>query len=229
MKYRVLFTTILAVFLTCGLALADPSPEGAKTLSVRSFQFKYKDADKAAAIIKPLMSAAGSISIQPSSNSLVVTDNPENLKQIANALGQFDAPAKTIRLSIRLVSAARAEGSPRIPDDLKDIAPKLAMLRFNALDDLGEANVEGKEGEPGIVEMASGYRADFRFGEYDRASDSIKVNDLHLAKLAGAQKDQLTSLLKTSLNLKVGQTVILGASKVPQSQHALMIVLLVKR
>lgn len=229
MKSKVLFTSILAFFLTFGLALADPAPDGAKSLSVRTFQFKYKDADKAAAIIKPLMSAAGSISIQPSSNSLVVTDSPENLKQIASALGQFDAPAKTVKLTVRLVAASRAEGSPRVPDELKDIAPKLAMLRFNALETLGEADVEGKEGEPGIIELASGYHADFRFGEYDHASDSIKVNDLHLAKLAGAQKDQLTSLLKTSLNLKVGQTVILGASKVPQSQHALMIVLLVKR
>lgn len=227
------FMMALVILLTCGVSQAAPDDAGkdggARALNVRAFSFKFKDADKAAAAIKPLMSAEGSISIQPGSNSLVVTDHSENLKQIAAALAQFDAPARSFKLVVRLVSAARLESGARVPDQLKDIAPKLAMLRFNSLEDLGTVDVEGKEGEPGVIDLASGYRADFRFGEYDAASDSIKVNDFHLSRLSGAQKDQLTSLLKTSLNLKVGQTVILGASKVPQSQHALMIVLLAKR
>jgi hypothetical protein len=225
--------TVLAVLLTCGVAVAAPDDAPAdrvsKSLNVRAFSFKFKDADKAAATIKPLLSAEGSISIQPGSNSLVVTDRAENLKQIAAALAQFDTTARSFKLVVRLVSAARQESDARVPDDLKDIAPKLAMLRFNSLEDLGSVDVEGKEGEPGVIDLPSGYRADFKFGDYDAASDSVKVNDLHLSRLGGPQKDQLTSLLKTSLNLKVGQTVILGASKVPSSQRALMIVLLAKR
>ena len=77
-----------------------------------------------------------------------------------------------------------------------------------------------------MVELQSGYRAEFKFGEYDPASDSIKVRDFHLSKL---QKDQLMSLLKTSLNLRLGQTYIVGATKTPQSQRALMIVLIARR
>ncbi|MCU1349125.1 MAG: hypothetical protein JWO56_2155 [Acidobacteria bacterium] len=226
MKMKYLLTIILAVLLTCGAAFADAG-EGAK-LTVRTFQFKNKDANKAAAAIKSLMSPDGSLSIQPSSNSLVVTDRAENLKQIVAALGQFDAPSKPIKLIIRLVSAGR-DGNGRVPAELQDIAPKLAMLRFNSLETIGDADVEGREGEPALIDMGGVYRADWKFGDYDAASDSIKVNDLHLSKLGGDRKDQLTSLFKTSLNLKVGQTVILGASKVPESQHALMIVLVAKR
>jgi hypothetical protein len=227
MKLRHILSSILAVLLLAGVAVAEPND--GKALTVRTFQFKYKDADRAAAAIKTLISAEGSLSIQPSSNALVVTDHAENMKQIAAELAKFDAPAQAFKLVVRLVSAARVDGSARIPDELKDIAPKLSVLRFNSLDLLGQADVEGKEGDPGIIDLQSGYRADFHFGEYDPASDSIKINDLQLAKLGGAQKDQLTSLLKTSLNLKLGQTVILGASKVPQSQRALMIVLLARR
>jgi len=226
MKMKYLISSILAVLLTCGVAFAD-SGDAAK-LSVRTFQFKNKDANKAAAAIKSLMSPDGSLSIQPSSNSLVVTDRAENLKQIVAALGQFDMPSRPIKLVIRLVSAGR-DGSGRVPAELQDIAPKLAMLRFNSLETVGNADVEGKEGEPALIDLGDAYRADWKFGEYDAASDSIKVNDLHLSKLGGAQKDQLTSLFKTSLNLKLGQTIILGASKVPQSQHALMIVLVARR
>jgi hypothetical protein len=219
---------ILLVLMTCGAALAEPAADG-KALTVRTYQFKYKDADKAAAVIKSLMSAEGSLSIQPSANSLVVTDHPDNLKQISAALLNFDSPAQAFKLSVRLISAAKTEGSPRVPDELRDVAPKLAMLRYNSFEDLGSIEVEGHEGEPGLVDMQSGYRADFRIGEYDPASDSIKVNDFRLSKLQGAHKDELAQLLKTSLNLKLGQTVILGASKASGSQRALMLVVVARR
>jgi hypothetical protein len=71
-----------------------------------------------------------------------------------------------------------------------------------------------------------GYRADFKIGEYDTASDSVKVSDFHLSKL---QKDQLTPLLKTSLNLRIGQMYILSVSRSAQSQRALMIVITARR
>ncbi|HEY3053811.1 MAG TPA: secretin N-terminal domain-containing protein [Thermoanaerobaculia bacterium] len=219
---------LLALFLSlamCGAAIADDA-DAQKSLSVKTFQFKHKDADKATAVVKALMSADGSISIQPSSNSVVITDRPENLKAITAALAQFDTEPQAFKLSVRLVAASRVDtGAARTPDELKDVAPKLAMLRYNALENLGSANIDGHEGEPGIVDLQSGYRADFRFGDYDPASDSVKISDFKLSRLQG---DQLTQLLKTTINLKLGQTVILGATK-PQGQRALMIIVAAKR
>lgn len=231
MKMRVNAMTCLLLLL-CGMAWAAPAPPAGaaaeKTLSVRTFQFKYKDADKAAAIIKPMMSSEGSLSMQGATNALVISDHPENMKAIANALAQFDAPAQTFRLSVRLVAAGRGEATP-VPPDLKDIAPNLSLLRFTQFEKLGDASFEGKEGDTGMLEMQTGYRADFHFGEYDPASDTIKVSDLRVSKLSGPQHDQLAQLLKTTLNLKLGQTVILGAAKAPQSQRSLMIVVVARR
>ena len=227
LKRAVLLSSML-LMLIGGVASADPKAAD-KPLSVRTFTFKYKDADKAAAIIKPLVSADGSISIQLSANSLQVTDRASNLRDIAKALAEFDAPAKAFHIVIRLVSAGRVAEPARVPDDLRDVAQKLSMLRYNSFEDVGDATIDAKEGDPGSVEMQSGYRAEFKLGEYDPTSDSIKVNDFHLSKLQGAQKDQLTSLLKTTLNLGIGQTYIVGASKAPESQHALMIVLVARR
>lgn len=215
-----------ALFLATLLVACSAAAAAEKPLSVRTFTFKYKAAEKAAAIIKPLVSTEGSISIQPSSNALQVTDRPENLKQIAKALAEFDTPARSFHLSIRLVAASRVDNPAAPAESLKDVAQKLSMLRYNAFESVGEAVVEAKEGEPASVEMTSGYRADFKLGEYDPTSDSVKVNDLHVSKLQG---DQLTSLLKTTLNLGVGQTYIVGASKAPESLHALMIVLVARR
>lgn len=224
---RVMFLLIALLVAASAMQAEPPAPDAAKALTVRTFTFRYKDADKAAGVIKPLLSAEGTMSIQPGTKSLVVTDRAENLKALAKALADFDVPPQSFRLSVRLVSAARVAGDvPKPADELRDVAPKLAMLRYNSLESAGQAEFEGKEGDPGIVEMTTGFRADFKFGEYDPASDSIKVSDFHLSRL---QKDQLTSLLKTSLNLRLGQTYIVGATRAPESQRALMIVLVAHR
>ncbi|HEX9500604.1 MAG TPA: secretin N-terminal domain-containing protein [Thermoanaerobaculia bacterium] len=217
--------TFAALVLLSGAAFADDA-DASKSLSVRTFTFKYKDPGKAAEIIKPLLSAEGSISIQAGTNALVVTDRPEILKTLAKALNDYDAPPQAFKLIVRLIGASHAEGSPKVADDLKDVAPKLAMLRFNALENLGAADFAGSEGDPGILTLPTGYRAEFKLGEFDPASDSIKVSDFRLSKLQG---DQVTSLYKTTLNLRLGQTYIVGTLKTPQSQRALMIVLIARR
>ncbi len=228
---RVLLMTSMMAALS-GAAFAEPPAAAAADskpgLAVHTFTFKFKQADKAAAAIKPLLSADGSMSIQPATNSLVVTDRAENMKAVARMIGDFDKEPQSFRLYVRIVGASRVAGTPKIPDDLKDVARKLAILPYNSYEAVGEATVQGK-GDPGLVDMQTGYRANFKFGEYDPASDSIAVKDLQISRLTGAQKDQLTSLLKTTLNLAIGQTYILGASKAPQSQRALMIVLVARR
>jgi len=214
---------MMVLLLFSASAFADAADVG-KTLTSKTFTFKHKQADKAANVIKGILSVDGSMSIQPAANSLVVTDLPANMKKIAAAISAFDAPAQALQLSIRLVSASRGEAS-KVDPDLADVASKLALLRYNVLESIGTAQASGKEGEPGVVSI-QGYRADFRFGEYDPASDSVQVVDF---KLLRAEGDQLAPMLKTTLNLKLGQTVIIGATKDSKSQRALMIVVTAQR
>ena len=214
---------LMIALLISATAFADAADLG-KSLTVRTFQFKHKEADKAAGVIKSLMSVDGSMSIQPAANSLVVSDLPENLKKIAAALEAFDKAPQPLRLSIRLVGASKGAAA-KVAPELADVAPKLALLRYNVLETLGTTEVAGQEGEDGVINLG-GHRADFTFGEYDAASDSVKVSDFRLSRLEG---DQLEPLLKTTLNLKLGQTVIIGATRQPQSQRALMIVVTARR
>ena len=220
-----LLTALCAFLLVSGLAIAEPREPG-QALTVRTFTFKHKEADKAAAAIKTLLSADGTMSIQPATNALVVTDHPDRLAAIAKTLAEFDAAAQPFKLSVRIVAASRAAGAAHIPANLQDIKEWLSVLPYQAFEQLGDADVQGKEGVPGLVDLAGGYRADFKFGDYDPASDSIKISDLQISKV---QKDQVTSLLKTSLNLRIGQTYLVSAARAPESKRALMIVLAARR
>jgi len=220
-----LVTALFVCLLATGIAVADPVAQGGRALVVRTFQFKYKEADRAAAIIKPLISTEGSMSIQPAANALVVTDRAENIKAVASALADFDTPPRLLKLSVRLVAASRGEGGGAVAADLRELAGKLAVLGYNRIEDLGTANIEGHEGEPASVDLPTGYREDFRFGEIDPSSDSVKVNDFKVSRL---QKDELVQLYKASLNLRIGQTLIFGVTKT-QGQRALFLVVNVKR
>lgn len=226
MKLKPAVVLMIVLSLFTAAAFADAA---GTSVSVRSFQFRYKQAENAAIVIKPLVSSDGSFSIQPSRNTLVVTDRPENLKNIAAAVAQYDKPARGVKISIRLVAASRQVSPAKVPDDLQDLSAKLSgVLRFNSFEKLGEIVAEGREGDPVITNVDSIYRAEFKIGEYDPLSDSIRVGDFQLSRMQAGGNGQLTSLLKTSLNLKVGQTVILGASRMPDSQRALMLVLVAR-
>ena len=220
---RIALVMMVLLFVSAA-ALAEAADVG-KSLSVRTFQFKHKQAEKAAAAIKELVSAAGTMAIQPATNSLVVTDDPENLKKIAAALAAFDSAPQPFHLTVRLIAAGRSGKATRFPDELRDLESKLALLRYDSVESLGAAEVEGKEGEPGIVNLAT-YRADFKFGEYDPASDTISISDFQLSRIAG---DQVTPMMKTTLNLKLGQTFIMGVTRQANSQRALMMVLSARR
>jgi len=224
--FRLPLLMLMLLSLGSGRALADPAPDAARSLTVRTYSLKHKEAAKAAGVIKALMSSEGTISIQPASNSIAVTDKPEQLKAISAAIAQFDVAPQAFRLDVKVVAAGRVDGNPAVPVELKDVAAKLAILRFNSFENLGQANVDGREGENGAFDLTTGYRADFRFGEYDAASDTVRISDFRLLRVV---KDQATPLMKTTLNLKPGQTVILTATRLPQSQRAVMLILTARR
>lgn len=216
---------VIALFCLLSAGVSSTAEAQSQTLTVRTYQMKHKDADKAAAIIKSLVSAAGSVSIQPSTNTLVLTDNAANINAVIEAIQKFDVPARSFRVQLDLVSASRGSGPAKIPQGLEAIAGKLSgVLRFNSFERAGQMNVQGLEGDPVVAMVDGGYRAEFRFGEFDPVTNSIRISDFQLSR--GAKDGAaLVPLLKTSLNLKVGQTVVLGASRQPDSNRALMIVL----
>jgi len=219
------------IFTLAALGASAQQADG--KVVVQTFKFKFKAADKAAQMVRPLMSSEGSVSIQPGSNTLVVTDRADNVGRIANAIDDYDVPSRSFKLEMKLVSAGRVSGNPpAVPDDLRDVASKLSgILRFNSFEKLGELAVSGREGDVVRRDVDTAYHADFTIGEYDPVTGTVQVSELRLGRYqqTAAGKKELTEVLKTTLNLKVGQTVVLGASKLPESNRALMLIVVARQ
>ena len=222
---------IILIALVAAFSVAGQSTDG--KVVVQTFKFKFKSADRAANVISSLISAEGSVSIQPGSNVLVVTDRADNMESIADALDRYDVPSREFKLQVRLVAAGRVSGSaPDVPDDLKEIAGKLSgVLRFNAFDPIGVIDVKAREGDA-VRSDIDGYHAEFVVGEFDPVSETIQLSGFTLSRYETApdtQKKSRNDVLQTTLNLKVGQTVVLGASKLPDSNRALMLIVVARQ
>lgn len=208
------------------LALTFGTPvfaQAEKALVAKSFDLRHKDPEKVASVIKPLMTENGSVSMQPGRKLLVVTDTEEALSQIAAVIGQYDMPPRIYSVDLKLVSAGREANPQPVPKGMEDLAEKLSgVLRFNSFRRIGEISASGEEGDSSVVSF-DGYRASFDFGEYDPVSRTLRISEFRLDRTSGENADS-TPLLKTSLNVGIGQTVILGAARQPNAGRALMIV-----
>ena len=179
-------------------------------------------------MISALVSPEGSVSIQPGNNVLVVTDRTENIEAIGAALDRYDVPSREFGLEIRLVAAGRVSGkAPEVPDELKEIAGKLSgVLRFNAFEKIGGIEVKGREGDS-VRSDIDGYHAKFVVGEFDPVSETVQLTGFTLSRYEtdpATLKKSRKDVLETTLNLRVGQTVVLGASRLPDSDRALMLI-----
>lgn len=205
----------------------------AASLETRSYRLKHKDIDRAAAVVKDAVSVEGSISLQPAARTIVITDRPENVRSIVQLLDRFDVPPQMFSVEVRLIAASRSAEPGVVPEELKKVSAALAgTLKFNKFEKLGELTATGKEGDSSVGNSNGVYRADFRFGGFDPSSETLRVTDLRVSRVGAADANgsaEVTQLLKTSLNLRVGQTVILSASREPGSNRALMIVIIASK
>lgn len=205
------------------LAVAMPVWAANDSLVARAFELRHKDPQRVIETIQGLLSGEGSYAIQPAKRTIVVTDTAAALDKVARVIAELDVPARNYTLQLTLVSASRSANPRAVADDLAEISRKLSgVLRFNTFEKLGSVSARGDEGND-LVLSIDGYHAAFGFGQYDPLSQSLKIEDFRLDRT----KDSTGSpLIRTSLNLRVGQTVVLGASRQPESGKALMIVLL---
>lgn len=224
---------VLLVVIVALAALGASAQQADAKIVVQTFKFKFKTADRAAQVIRPLMSSEGTVAIQPGSNTLVVTDRGANVDRITKAIDDYDVPSRTFKLEMKLVAAGRVQGNPpAVPDDLREVSTKLSgVLRFNSFEKVGELSLAGREGDAVKRDVDGSYHAEFTIGEYDPVTGSVQLSDFRLGRYqqAAAGKKELSDLLKTNLNLKIGQTVVLGASKLPESNRALMLIVVARQ
>lgn len=221
---------VLALLVAVQAAAASAAPaQGGQAapplrvdrMALHAHTLRYRAAEDALAVVRPLLSSRGSAEVQADGNTLVVRDTISSLARIVPALRGFDSPSAPLRLEVLVVRAGRHRVSPptrsTVPPALEAKLRKL--LPFDSYELVAEAVLGTQEGESVTYEIGAGYSLRFDVGELV-ANRQLRLEDFRVF-----QNGREEPLIRTNLRLHLDKTYSVGLAKSQDSPTALMIVL----
>ncbi len=97
-KYVCHMAAVIMFALHPGAGLAHASFE--------IFEIHYSDAGELEGAVMALLSESGKVSVNSSSNSLIVKDNPKVLRQVRQMIARLDRKLKNIRIEVEFIEKA---------------------------------------------------------------------------------------------------------------------------
>jgi hypothetical protein len=199
-------------------------------LVLHAYTLRYQQALEAIPLIQPLLSARGTLELQPGGNTLVLRDTPAALARIVPVLRGFDHPALPLRVEILIVKASRLTVSPSVArSDLPEALTRRLreLLPYEIYELQAQAQLASQEGQAVAYELGDDYVVSFRLGTLI-AAQRIKLVNFEISRRAANRKSAVP-LVHTNLNLCLDQTMSLGLARSEGSRDALIIVVTVRR
>lgn len=215
MKRRI-WTTALAF---AGLTVACERPP---RLEVRTFELEHLDEGDAASLIDPYVygdrpDARGTHSI--ADGAITVRETPDNLEQIARVLADHDRARPGVRLHFQLIEAdGFTESDPRIADVVEQLRD---VFRFGGYRLAGEAVVAATDASEVHQEMRGPEGSFIVTSDVSwLAPGTIRLQGVILW-IRDPRADR--PILQTTVNVRPGQTLVLGSAPNEGSSSTLLL------
>ena len=244
MKIRTMLSPAPAptVAIVLALALVAGGCDRGDDLETRTFRLNHLDAGDAIELISPYVysereGAPGKASV--TRNAITVREERANLDRIAEVLDEFDRPEPTVLLRFQLIEA---DGFEQTDPAIAEVEEQLRKLfRFEGYRLVADAVLRGTERElvsqylgpasrpaVGGGGASAGRRATSEDDEpiyevlahIDRVRGAVDAPTVHLQvelEMWGAD------LLNTSVNVRSGQTIVLGTARPRGDRGALVL------
>jgi type II secretory pathway component GspD/PulD (secretin) len=208
MKTRLL--ALLTLIVACSPAGVD--------LETRTFRLESLEPHDASEILEPYVyrdraDHPGTMTV--AEGAITVRETADNLARIERVLEEFDRPVASLRLRFQVVEANGASGSD---PEIAAVEQELRKLfRFEGYRLVGE----------GIVTVANGARFQQQLtggddgwlvqgGVYRMGQNALRLREVQL------WFNQ--PLFETSVNVRVGQTLVIGSARSPTGDGAVILV-----
>jgi type II/III secretion system protein len=225
---RAFVLALSAVLAAAGRPAGATAPPPQSVVKV--FTLKHRKIEDALPLLRPLLSDSGGVSavLETRLNSLTVRGTPARIEQITRAVAAFDVPPRAIEIAVTLLKSAgektRAEKS-EVSQEIRGIGEKLKKL-FNVTDftRLDSVVVQGTEGQRVVYVMGGGYRLEFLL-DPSRDGTQVQLRDLSLERVRHeGGKEIRGEILRTSINVNLGQPYILGVGRDESAGDKLFVV-----
>ncbi len=201
-------------------------------LSLHAYTFVHQPASEALSLVHPLLSARGTVELQPADNTIVIRDTRAVIARIMPRLREFDHPVRSLAVEVMIVRSSRAVmSSPVTHSDLPpDLTRRLrSLLPYEIYELAARADLATSEGQAVAYDLGSDFQVSFRVGTV-HSDRSIRLAEF-LVRRAGRSPGtagRAKPLIFTNLNLALDQNISLALAKSEESREALMIVLTVR-
>lgn len=243
--------TLVALGLLAGFAgVANGQP--GRGQQVYAYTLKHQPVQEAITLIRPYLSAGGTVEEQMRGNTLVIRDSAATLARIRPILEGFDRPPRDLRFDIQIIRAGpkRQVISPPVEDSAdavlsEELASRLRdLLRYDDYRVLAEAAVTSKEGEEVTYSLGQSYSVSFRLGSILGSSalhgvsstrpERLKLQDFRILRHAGNTSNkgrqlEPRELFHATLNLWIDRPLNLVLAQDESRQEALMIAIFCRR
>lgn len=182
---------------------------------VHYYELKYVSATEVLPFIEKMISPEGDIRFQPVKNTIQVSDYPERLKAIQDFINKTDIPPQKYKITIKLFEASQKGSGEPITKEVEGIKFQLRKITpYTSYKLLDEISIEAEPGARIDQTLSKNYQITFFLKRFIGNPNVIKLLDLEFSKIEKKEKNIkiINPLMKTSLNLFLGRTQILGAS-----------------
>lgn len=222
---------LLAVVALAGAIVPSPvaAQERTPPVVVRVFTLKFRRAEDAAALVRPLLSEGGSVLLHARPNTLTVRDVAPAVQRTARAISSFDVPPRPVSISVTLLkaSAPEANAAPRrpLPSELRRVGERLGRLfNFGSLAAVDTVLVQGTEGDTVGHDLGSEHRLEFLL-EPSLDPNVARLQNLVLSRVRREGSSQRSrEVVRASINVPLGPPYVLGVGRDESAASALFLV-----
>jgi hypothetical protein len=194
-------------------------------LGLTVFTFRHQSAAEALPTVRALLSPRGSVALDEGSNTLSVRDVAPRLTRIARIVSAIDHVSQSLAIDVQLIRAETAQVSPALPTVgiAADLLTRLKKIfRYDSYVLVARSRIDTREGEAVTNEIGDGYRLTFRPGTVFEGG-RLRLSGFAVARRQAAGGDR--DLVRTAVNLRRDQPLILGLTRDEGAARAILLAL----
>jgi len=221
---------VLAVVTASVAAEPDADP-----IEARAFEVKFRALSDAAELVGAILTADGSLSLQPRLKTITVQDRRSVLERIPSLLADFDMPPRNVEVTLGLFlgtdrreqEAGRNVPGPALSREVRGVAETLGdFTKWNAYESLGGRSVTGAEGSRVEVEISDTYRVTYEVDTvHERQGTKLRGFTLERRTRGADGAVHAQVLYRADILLPLGRMLVVGAAQNPDSKRALFLTL----
>ncbi|MFO7891911.1 MAG: hypothetical protein R6V04_16415 [bacterium] len=185
-------------------------------------------------IVKVHVSKGENVHFSDKLGIITLQASKETVAEVEDLIKKYDTPFKKIWLQVSLIDASEnGEKKLDYPEEIADVVKQLkSLFKFSKYEIISRADAMGIEGKEISFGTSQKKDSDCNFTVNTMlgySEDIIKLNQLKIYMHYRVKDDLFTSNdLSTSINIKDGETVVLGASRDTAQPEAVITIVTAK-